>query len=604
MADIKQAIEYAKANPTSPFAKELRRRIETGQMDNELRNAGLKIVVPENNSGFVNAVKDLPSDLVETVKGVGSAIKSAYDTSKEAIAQANAGDISIPAAGLKMVGATGRGLGETVGQAITGAGKVFLSPDSEKAVANKVGEVAGNVMEAQPVQTLIQKYESLSPEQKALIDGTLGIAEGVSTFLAAPASRLVRVGADVAETAAKTAVGGVARATEGVVNVAEKGIEKTVSTAKNLLDTTELSRLPNRVATNIANKKALNATIESLPTQTAKNAVRDGVDIADVRQVDALKTSLDKKVAKELFDTVKKTDAGELVKDPIEVVGKPIVAKINQLDKKAQSVGAKLSKASENLGTVTKPELVQSVFARLSAVPELKGIQLNNGVLNFKNTRLASTFTTADRKAIQQAFTEATRWGNGIKAHKFRQELFDVLDGKKRSLENMTGGQEKGLQAIRQGLADVLDNKNPTYKKLNQEYAKIAQPLTDIRKLIKATGDTTDDILEMNAGLLARRLTSTSLSQGQVKSVLKALDEATAVKGKVSASTEALQDLYNILNKYYRIAPKTGFQGQTKQAIDSSTVSGFIMNKAKNLAGESDAVRQKAIEALLSEILK
>lgn len=43
MADIKQAIEYAKKNPTSAFANELRKRIESGQMNQELKLAGLAV---------------------------------------------------------------------------------------------------------------------------------------------------------------------------------------------------------------------------------------------------------------------------------------------------------------------------------------------------------------------------------------------------------------------------------------------------------------------------------------------------------------------------------------------------------------------------------
>lgn len=41
MANIKEAIEFAKQNPDSPFATELRKRIESGTMDTELAGAGL-----------------------------------------------------------------------------------------------------------------------------------------------------------------------------------------------------------------------------------------------------------------------------------------------------------------------------------------------------------------------------------------------------------------------------------------------------------------------------------------------------------------------------------------------------------------------------------
>lgn len=58
---IKQAIEYAKADPESQFATELRKRIESGSLDNELHNAGLSefATKPQGNNlagGFLRSV--------------------------------------------------------------------------------------------------------------------------------------------------------------------------------------------------------------------------------------------------------------------------------------------------------------------------------------------------------------------------------------------------------------------------------------------------------------------------------------------------------------------------------------------------------------------
>ena len=43
MADIKRAIEYAKRNPNTPMATELRKRIESGQLNNELAQANINL---------------------------------------------------------------------------------------------------------------------------------------------------------------------------------------------------------------------------------------------------------------------------------------------------------------------------------------------------------------------------------------------------------------------------------------------------------------------------------------------------------------------------------------------------------------------------------
>ena len=64
-----------------------------------------------------------------------------------------------------------------------------------------------------------------------------------------------------------------------------------------------------------------------------------------------------------------------------------------------------------------------------------------------------------------------------------------------------------------------------------------------------------------------------------------------------------LQDMYNILNKYYDIAPKTGFQNLVKEGVASGdSITGMVKETLKNVAGKSNAVRQKALEDLLDEL--
>ena len=63
-------------------------------------------------------------------------------------------------------------------------------------------------------------------------------------------------------------------------------------------------------------------------------------------------------------------------------------------------------------------------------------------------------------------------------------------------------------------------------------------------------------------------------------------------------------DAYNILDKYYDIAGKTGFQGQVRAGFEGATgILDVIGKTAEGLIGETPAVRQKALERILDEVL-
>lgn len=115
--------------------------------------------------------------------------------------------------------------------------------------------------------------------------------------------------------------------------------------------------------------------------------------------------------------------------------------------------------------------------------------------------------------------------------------------------------------------------------------------------------NSTEDILNMSAGLLARRITSAAASNPQIKQILSSLDNAGITKGTTKESVTQLQDMYNILNKYYDIAPKTGFQNLVKEGVGASdSIIGTVKETLKNVAGQSNAVRQQALEKLLDEL--
>lgn len=522
------------------------------------------------------AAPTLTSKLKDRVSNVKTAVKQGVEAGKDNSPQ------NFSSGATKMINA-----GASIpGQAIGAIGDVIGAGIEKTGLNEPIAKAMKPIVESDPVKKLTEFYHSLPKETQELLGNATNIASVIP----------VVKGGQVAKETVESGI-------ETGINTIKTGVNAVTDKVKPVIDATKgayesASRVPDRIKTNLAEKQAKEADINSLPSDHAKTAVRDGVDITDVKTLPEVAKGSQ---AKKLIQTVRDFAQGKSKVDPIEVVGEPIIKKVKDLDKIRKEVGAKLGEASKTIGVLTKPELVGGVLNKLKSVPGLEALQLNpKGLLNFKGTNLESALSKPDRKAIQEAFNEATKWGNGEKAHLFRQTLFETLGGKKKSLANITDTQERAFDAIRSGLSDVIEGKSSGYKAVSNEYRKIMEPLGELRKLMKNIDpNSTDDILNMSAGLLARRITSAAASNPQVRQLLKKLDDAVP-GGTTKESVTQLQDLYNILNKYYDIAPKTGFQNLVKEGVGASdTLTGMAKETIKNVAGRSNAVRQKALEDLL-----
>ena len=546
-------------------------------------------------------IKQIGSDLMES-----SNIRA--DKTGEAISAMNQGEQGL----LKTVyQTTGQGAAfgaDVIGNVFKGVVKSFLPQQAETAIKEGVKAVATPITELEVVKNVLKKYNSLDPKTKRDIDATMGFVNLATSLVAT-------------EQGINTGVSAVKKGTEITSDITKKVIpqiktgvesgEKVIQKAKRVIApiAQEAKRLPARIQTNVAQKQVVQETINKLPSKVAREAAQDGIEIADVNTLYNI-SKTQKPFLKKLATNVKQFAEGKTKTNPIEVVGKPIVNRIKQLESQKGIIGQKLGKVADNLGNVSKQELAPNIFQQLKEVPGLRGLTVSKNTkgrlrLNFKNTVLTTTETASDRDAIQKIFSNSIKSGTGKQKHLLRQELFEILGGKKRSLSNLTDTQEKAFQAIRKGLSDVLENKNDNYKLLSNNYRKVTQPLQDIRSYMKKVVGADEDIQNMSAGLLARRLTGAAKSNPEIRAVLNAMDKATNIPGKTRVSIESLQDFYNILEKYYDIAPKTGFQAQVRQGVERA-VGGpikFLGEQAKSYLGETPAVRQKALEKMLEEIL-
>lgn len=595
MADIKQAIEYAKKNPTSSFATELRKRIESGQMNTELESSGLNTftpTAPKEEQGYLGRVG---SAYAQAGKDITSGIQqSAQDISQgaEQGGLAGFGQVlkGIARAGLRTVGGV--------------AGATFAPITEAPVIKDTISAVGKGVASIIPTEVM-QGVSQLAQDNPEIAKDISNVVDIAGLGLGKVAESPLRAGL---VTGAKKTAEVVGKGVGGAV----AGIAPAIQTAKNLgtgvkdiavLSAQGASRIPSRIATNVAEKKAIQESIKLLPTQSAQKAVQDGIDIGDAQYFSNI-PKVQREPIKKLVQGVRDFESGASKVNPIEIVGKPISNRVSELKTARDSVGKRLGEISETLGVVTPKQTFTPVFTALQKTKGLEGISVNNkGILNFDNTVLRSLETASDRKAIQSIFTDAVKSGTGKQKHLLRQELLESLGGKKKAGVQITDTQGEAYEAIRKGLSDTLDTINPKYKATNLEYAKIAQPLKDLANALKLPNEVDDEILNLSAGLLARRLTSNSATNPKIKSILNALDKATSRAGSVRTSTETLQDTLNILSKYYDIDQKTGFKNLVTEGVNKSGLTDFVGQAVGEVAGKTNAVRRKALEDMLDDLL-
>lgn len=491
-------------------------------------------------------------------------------------------------------GLAGDIVGEGINRATFGVIPQLLQKGAE--AFPEVADAGKSVMDA------YASWKEQNPEAAANLESVVNIAS------IAPIGAGAKVGAQGVKSGVSATTRAAVAATGAVADVARPVLETAGTAAKTIGNAATMAvegaaRIPGRLATNVAESVATREAINALPTKVAQTAVRDGININDVKLIYDIPAT-QKVPARELVQSVVDYVDGASKTNPIEVVGKPIVERIKFLNKQRGTIGQKLGEVADTLPNVTKEELSAPVFDSLKSVSGLNGLKIgSDGLLDFTDTVLATAATKSDRVAIQNIFNDAIKAGTGKQKHLLRQELFEVIGGKKNAGKALTDTQEKAFDAIRKGLSDVLDSKNADYKKLSSQYRAVTQPLNDIKKFMRSAGYADEDILNMSAGLLARRLTSNAVSNPQIKNILRAMDKV-AVKGKTLPNVEMLQTLYNLLDKYYDIAGKTTLQGQTSSAIGKSGIKDFISQSVSDMAGRTPAVQRKALEEALFEALQ
>lgn len=360
---------------------------------------------------------------------------------------------------------------------------------------------------------------------------------------------------------------------------------------------------------NAQEKAAERASIEALPP-VARSAVENGVLPRDVHLFTNA-TRAEKSVAQEMLADAKRFTEDRTAKDPALIVGNELQARVQAMEKLKDQYGKQLGEYVKTLPKENGANAPFAVFKRLEQVPGLSGLKIDNdGNLDFTDTAISGSLTERDRATLQKAFSDVQN-RTPIQLHKLRQELFEYLGGKKAAKMVVTETQDNGLEAIREGLADALNAASPEYKNLNQKFALAIAPLKDMRRFFRNSEGMTDDLLDMKASLLARRLTSNAASNPELQSLISNMEDQLAKNGvKFGTRVQTLQEMHNALSRYYDIARDTSLSGQMKLGTGGieegvNSIRGGLLNLGGKIAAKmvdirkSDAVRRKYLEDLI-----
>jgi hypothetical protein len=461
-------------------------------------------------------------------------------------------------------------------------------------------------------------YKARKPVAAANIEAVLNVADFGANFIGAgmvgkAGKEVVGEGLEAGAKAGARALAEGGKAVEAIGGVAEK-IAPTVKSVGTTLGENvrgiagSITKAPGRLATNAEDLKLARLEIESLPTDTAKQAVRNGLEMKDAQLLTEDASTGTKGVWSKMLTAAEKFGKTRSAKDPALVGGAQVTQKLDELKKVVNEQGRKLGEVVKTIPEEKVKGIFDASIRRLREIPELEGITVSpKGILNFKGTKLSTSFTASDRKAIQEAWSSLYGRG-GQDMHKLRQELFEVINKQARGSEGFTKTKDEAINAIRMGISDGLDTVSPGYKALNKLYAKAITPYERLEQYFKKLKDMGEDVLAERGASLLRNLSSRNVNAAQIRGVLQQVDDALKAFGYESdISLKQVEDFYDTLQRTFDITLAQSLAGQLRVGDIPMSAKGIVdktLGAVVEKAGITSAVKQKALRDLLESIIE
>jgi hypothetical protein len=464
MADIKQAIEYAKQNPDSVFASELRKRIESGKMNTELQSAGLNQFIPVKEPNMLsNIVNDPLKTLVvkpamRLGQALGTAIAPAFGISKEAVTKASQQDVTVPSftGNINIEGQKGgvEGAKQIVGDA--------FKTTSYLTSGGKLANVLSSGIKGQITKAGVQ-------------GATTGATGGALYGFGESVGKGNDMTTVLEDTLISTGIGALSGATLGA------GLASTVALGKGIKNVT--GRATERIketASRFAQPEVSEAVKVSLnPQEALKGTGQDivvsvGGQMKKLSELTPNENTRLKVSTEKSYNTFTK-QAEKFAKDrsvaggsPVEIVGNRTDKALQFADKKRQVVGQKMGTIEQKYAQEVVP-IKDSTYKSFVDIVELA----NDPKYGVKGNgeELVSKLVTDFDKLIENGLTVQER-NSFIRS--WQKYLRDARDAFGNFKENATVNSqiEKAVNTIKNETVDAVASKDKIYRNLRQKYSE------------------------------------------------------------------------------------------------------------------------------------
>lgn len=381
--------------------------------------ASVGAVEKPSDGGFMATVRDIPSDLGEAFKGSVESASKGFQTAEEARGEVERLETSPLAGTLKTVGGGLRSGAEVVGQAFLGLGKLFTSPLREEKIGTAVQEQAQKIAQTPEVQTLIKKYESLSPEQKATVDGFLGTAEGLTTmFGLGPATKVLRQG--VGEVASTVARGGGYAVQQGQVVIGDtlSGVKSLFSRPAQSVDDVvaqaNASVTPTvKVDLDSVNKRLDELVAQGKTAEARKLAESTAPQLTFSQKWAGIRPDIKQRIAgkqdllKEYFDVTHARNSNDTLPSVYEYGGNYARKAADEMQKKLKETGGDIGSVRTKLATYKAPiDAVTKIETSFANQLAKLNLEIRNGQIVQKPGTVTRVGATNDIKVLNELYRD------------------------------------------------------------------------------------------------------------------------------------------------------------------------------------------------------
>lgn len=497
----------------------------------------------------------------------------------------------------------GAGAG-AIGAVFKGGANMLLSDKTEKDVTDVITKFGAKVMANPEVQGIVKgivnKYNSLSPEQQRDVDAVGGVVSLVGEF----------IGVGVAGKGVKVAQKGVTAGIDATTDAITSGVRSVADSGVGQISSDLASRVPrafDRVKDTIA-EAGVRANKIRTATPAVKNAMKSNLDERIINTISDSDDATLRAFSDVLAIAEESPNKIGPKRQPTIVGGELATQQFDLVNKQKEAIGQKLGDLTK---TLSKTETInmQESFGQIDDILSNQGILPQYTKKGVKLDFTGSEYTPAERTIIQELYNLASEGGDTRTPLQIREK--DQLFSKLKREANFAGvgniiietpeGPRSMFDVFRDIYSNKLDTISPELRTLNSQYRKFAQLVEDTEDSIFKTPNfnvtKTADPAEF-AKVNLRRIFGESQSSPAFEAVADAMDAAARGLGYKGAIPKQVALFAQEMRKLFpETIPKTGLTGVIKVGL------GDIIETVSKVGAPNLTDQQKAVRELINSYL-